>query len=58
MRDLLPLGLLFFFGEFAVLSAVLKSRAGVTTLLGVSLTALEGISGIALMVSVLLAVRA
>ena len=55
MRDLLPLGLLFFFGGFAVLSAVLKSRAGVTTLLGVSLTVLEGISGIALMVSVLLA---
>jgi hypothetical protein len=55
MRDLLPLGLLFFFGGFAVLSAVLKSRAGVTTILGVSLTVLEGISGIALMVSVLLA---
>ena len=55
MRDLLPLGLLFFFGGFAVLSAVLKSRAGVTTLLGISLTVLEGISGIALMVSALLA---
>ena len=53
MRDLLPLGLLFFFGGFAVLSAVLKSRAGVTTLLGVSLTVLEGISGMALMVSAL-----
>jgi len=55
MRDLLLLGLLFFLGGFAVSSAVLKSRAGVTTLLGVSLTVLEGISGIALMGSVLLA---
>jgi hypothetical protein len=55
MRDLLLLGLLFFFGGFAVSSAVLKSRAGVTTLLGVSLTVLEGISGIALMGSVFLA---
>jgi len=36
------------------LSAVLKSRAGMTTLLGVSLTVLEGISGIALMLSTLL----
>ena len=51
MRGILPLGLLFFFGAFAVLSAVLKGRAGVTSLLGVSLTVLEGISGIALMVS-------
>ncbi len=50
MRDLLPLILLFLFGAFAVLSAVLKSRARVTALLGVALAVLEGISGLVLMV--------
>lgn len=49
MSDLLPLVLLFLFGGFAVLSAVLKSRARVTAPLGVALAVLEGLSGIALM---------
>ena len=53
MRDLLPLILLFLFGAFAVLSAVLKSRARVTALLGVALAVLEGTSGMALMVAAL-----
>ena len=53
MRDLLPLILLFLFGAFAVLSAVLKSRARVTALLGVALAVLEGTSGLALMVAAL-----
>ncbi len=51
--DLLPLILLFLFGGFAVLSAVLKARAGVTSLLGVTLAVLEGLSGIALIFSAL-----
>ena len=53
MNDLLPLILLFLFGGFAVLSAVLKSRARVTAPLGVVLAVLEGISGMALMVAAL-----
>ena len=53
MRDLLPLILLFLFGVFAVLSAVLKSRARVTAFSGVALAVLEGVSGIALMVAAL-----
>ncbi len=49
VNDLLPLILLFLFGGFAVLSAVLKSRARVTAPLGVALAVLEGISGMVLM---------
>jgi len=49
VNELFPLILLFLFGGFAVVSAVLKSRARVTALLGVGLAVLEAVSGIALM---------
>jgi hypothetical protein len=45
----LPLILLFLFGGFAAVSALLKSRARVTAPLAVGLTVLEGISGMVLM---------
>jgi hypothetical protein len=49
VSDFLPLVLLFLFGGFAIVSALLKSRARVTAPLGVGLTVLEGISGMVLM---------
>ncbi|MCH7891131.1 MAG: hypothetical protein IH921_06475 [Gemmatimonadetes bacterium] len=49
MREFIPLVLLFLFGGFAALSALLKSRAKVTAPLSVGLTVLEGISGMVLM---------
>jgi hypothetical protein len=49
MSDFLPLILLFLFGGFAAVSALLKSRARVTAPLAVGLTVLEGISGMVLM---------
>ena len=49
MSDFLPLVLLFLFGGFAALSALLKSRAKVRAPLSVGLTVLEGISGMVLM---------
>ncbi len=49
MSDFLPLILLFLFGGFAVVSALLKTRARVKAPLGVVLTVLEGISGLVLM---------
>ena len=49
MSDFLPLVLLFLFGGFAAVSALLKSRARVTAPLAVGLTVLEGISGMVLM---------
>ncbi len=49
MSEFLPLVLLFLFGGFAAVSALLKSRARVTAPLGVGLTVLEGISGMVLM---------
>jgi hypothetical protein len=48
-NEFLPLILLFLFGGFAVLSAVLKARARVRVLLAVALAVLEGLSGMALM---------
>lgn len=48
MSSFLPLVLLFF-GGFAAVSALLKSRARVTAPLAVGLTVLEGISGMVLM---------
>ena len=52
-NELIPLILLFLFGGFAVLSALLKTRARVTALLGVTLAVLEGLSGMALMAAAL-----
>ena len=52
-NEFLLLILLFLFGGFAVLSAVLKARARVTALLGVTLAVLEGLSGMALMAAAL-----
>ena len=52
-NEFLPLILLFLFGGFAVLSAVLKARARVTALLAVALAVLEGLSGMALMAAAL-----
>ena len=52
-NEFLPLILLFLFGGFAVLSAVLKVRARVTALLAVALAVLEGLSGMALMAAAL-----
>ncbi len=52
-NEFLPLILLFLFGGFAALSAVLKARARVTALLGVALAVLEGLSGMALMAAAL-----
>ncbi len=49
VREFIPLVLLFLFGGFAALSALLKSRAKVTAPLSVGLTVLEGISGMVLM---------
>ncbi len=43
-NEFLPLILLFLFGGFAALSAVLKVRARVTAFLGVTLAVLEGLS--------------
>ncbi len=51
MSDFLPLIFLFLFGGFAVVSALLKTRARVKAPLGVALTVLEGVSGLALMVA-------
>lgn len=48
-----PLILLFIFGGFAVLSAVLKARTRVTAFSDVVLAVLEGISGMALMAAAL-----
>ena len=48
-NEFLPLILLFLFGGFAVLSAVLKVRARVMAIPAVALAVLEGISGMALM---------
>ena len=52
-NQFLPLILLFIFGGFAVLSAVLKARACVTAFSGVVLAVLEGIPGMALMAAAL-----
>lgn len=52
-NEFLPLILLFLFGGFAVASALLKTRARVTALLGVTLAVLEGLSGMALMAAAL-----
>ena len=52
-NEFLPLILLFLFGGFAVVSALLKARARVTALLGVTLAVLEGLSGMALMAAAL-----
>lgn len=52
-NQFLPLILLFIFGGFAVLSAVLKARARVTAFSDVVLAVLEGISGMALMAAAL-----
>ena len=52
-NEFLPLVLLFLFGGFAVLSALLKARARATALLGVTLAVLEGLSGMALMAAAL-----
>jgi len=52
-NEFLPLILLFLFGGFAVVSALLKTRARVTALLGVTLAVLEGLSGMALMAAAL-----
>jgi hypothetical protein len=52
-NQFLPLILLFLFGGFAVLSAVLKARAHVTAFSDVVLAVLEGISGMALMAAAL-----
>ncbi len=49
MSEFLPLVLLFLFGGFAAVSALLKSRARLKAPLGVGLTVLEGISGMVLM---------
>ena len=49
MSSFLPLVLLFLFGGFAAVSALLKSRTRVTAPLAVGLTVLEGISGMVLM---------
>ena len=51
--DFLPLILLFLFGGFAVVSAVLKSRARVKAPVGIALAVLEGVSGVALMLAAL-----
>jgi heme/copper-type cytochrome/quinol oxidase subunit 3 len=48
-NEFLPLILLFLFGGFAVLSAVLKARARLMALPAVALAVLEAISGMALM---------
>ncbi len=48
-NELIPLILLFLFGGFAVLTALLKTRARVTAPLAVALAILEGLSGLALM---------
>jgi hypothetical protein len=52
-NQFLPLILLFLFGGFAVLSAVLKARARVTAFSDVVLAVPEGISGMALMAAAL-----
>ena len=52
-NQFLPLILLFIFGEFAVLSAVLKARARVTAFSDVVLAVLKGIFGMALMAAAL-----
>ena len=52
-NEFLPLILLFLFGGFAVVSALLKTRARVTALLGVTLAVLEGLSGMTLMAAAL-----
>ena len=52
-NELIPLILLFLFGGFAVLSALLKTRARVTAPLAVGLAVLEGLSGLALMAAAL-----
>ena len=52
-NEFLPLILLFLFGGFAVVSALLKTRARVTALLGVTLAVLEGLSGMVLMAAAL-----
>lgn len=49
MNEFLPLILLFLFGGFAIVTALLKTRARVKSPLGVALTVLEGISGLVLM---------
>ncbi len=52
-NELIPLILLFLFGGFAVLTALLKTRGRVTALLAVTLAVLEGLSGLALMAAAL-----
>jgi len=52
-NELIPLILLFLFGGFAVLTALLKTRARVTAPLAVGLAVLEGLSGLALMAAAL-----
>ncbi len=52
-NQFLPLILLFIFGEFAVLSAVLKARARVTAFSDVVLAVLKGIPGMELMAAAL-----
>ena len=52
-NELIPLILLFLFGGFAVLTALLKTRGRVTAPLAVTLAVLEGLSGLALMAAAL-----
>ena len=52
-NELIPLILLFLFGGFAVLTALLKTRARMTAPLAVTLAVLEGLSGLALMAAAL-----
>ena len=51
--DFLPLILLFLFGGFAVLSALLRTRARVKALVSIGLMALERLAGFALMAAAL-----
>ena len=51
--DFLPLILLFLFGGFAVLSALLRTRARVKALVSIGLMVLERLAGFALMAAAL-----
>ncbi len=51
--DFLPLILLFLFGGFAVLSALLKTRARVKAFLSIAFMLMEGFAGVALMATAL-----
>ena len=51
--DFLPLIILFLFGGFAVLSALLKTRARVKAFLSIAFILMEGFAGVALMATAL-----